>query len=118
MEPCEVPGCKNMGQRHHIVFRSHGGLDISVNFKYLCADHHIGDKGPHKDRLIDLQYKQAMQERLFNMLTADTYTIKEIAQLIGYDRNRLEKRFKRVPSRAGVYEREDIVRALMGGRLY
>ena len=42
MQPCEVPGCNLPGQRHHIVFRSQGGLDIPMNFKYLCPEHHTG----------------------------------------------------------------------------
>lgn len=118
MEPCEVLGCKLPGQRHHIVFRSQGGLDIPMNFKYLCPEHHTGKESPHGSRVIDLQYKKEEQDKLFKLFTEETYTIKQIADLIGYDKKRLEKRFRKVPSRAGSYEREDIIRALMGGRLY
>ena len=38
MEICEVKGCNQPGQRHHIVFRSQGGLDFKLNYKYLCPD--------------------------------------------------------------------------------
>ena len=115
MEPCEVPGCKLPGQRHHIVFRSQGGLDIPMNFKYLCPEHHTGKESPHGSRAIDLKYKKEEQDKLFKIFTEDTYTIKQIADLIGYDKRRLEKRFAKVRSKAGSYEREDIIRALMGG---
>ena len=118
MEPCEVEGCRNLGQRHHIVFRSQGGLDIPMNFKYLCPDHHTGNDSPHKNKAIDLQYKLEEQEQLFKLFKEDSYTAKEIAELIGYDKARIAKRFRKVPSRGGRYEREDIIRALMGGRLY
>ena len=118
MEPCEVPGCKLPGQKHHIVFRSQGGLDIPMNFKYLCPEHHTGKESPHRNRTIDLQYKTEEQDELFKLFKEESYTIKQIADLIGYDKKRLEKRFMKVPSRAGSYAREDIIRALMGGRLY
>lgn len=118
MQPCEVPGCNLPGQRHHIVFRSQGGLDIPMNFKYLCPEHHTGKNSPHGSRVVDLKYKAEEQEKLFTIFTEETYTIKQIAELIGYDKKRLEKRFAKVRSRAGSYEREDIIRALMGGRLY
>lgn len=49
MEICEVPGCGKPGQRHHIVFRSQGGLDIPVNYKYLCPEHHTGNESPPQE---------------------------------------------------------------------
>lgn len=118
MEPCEVQGCRLPGQRHHIVFRSQGGLDIPVNFKYLCAEHHTGKESPHRNRTIDLMYKKQMQKRLFALFPEENYTIKQIAENIRYDKRRLERRFSKVTNRAGLYTKEDIVRALMGGRLY
>lgn len=118
MEQCEILGCKLPGQRHHIVFRSQGGLDIPMNFKYLCPEHHTGKESPHGSRTVDLRYKKEEQEKLFKLFKEETYTIKQIADLIGYDKKRLEKRFRKVQSRAGYYEREVIIRALMGGRLY
>ena len=118
MESCEFPGCKKPGQLHHIVFRSQGGLNIPTNYKYLCVEHHTGKESPHRNRTIDLQYKKEEQDELFKLFTEESYTIKQIADLIGYDKKRLEKRFMKVPSRAGSYAREDIIRALMGGRLY
>ena len=35
-----------------------------------------------------------------------------------YDRNRLEKKFEKVRSYCGEYEAEDIIRKIMGGRMY
>lgn len=118
MEICEVPGCGKPGQRHHIVFRSQGGLDIPVNYKYLCPEHHTGNESPHRNKEIDTKYKRDEQMELFALFFEDTYTLKEIKELIGRDLKGLEKKFKKVPNIAGVYKREDIVRALMGGRLY
>jgi hypothetical protein len=118
MYPCEYPGCKHPGQKHHIVFRSQGGLDIPLNFRYLCVEHHTGKDGPHKNRSLDIKYKTEEQERLFELFAEDSYTMSQIVEIIGSDDDRIEKRFRKVPNRAGIYEREDIIRALMGGRIY
>lgn len=119
MRQCEVEGCTCAAQRHHIVFRSQGGLDIELNYKDLCAIHHnMSRQGPHQNREIDLKYKRELQDQYFKLFTEESYIISEIAELIGYNKNRLEKRFKAVPQRAGRYKREDIIRALMGGKLY
>lgn len=121
MNICEVVGCNNPGQRHHIVYRSHGGLDINLNYKYLCAEHHnCGPNSPHLNRKVDLMYKMEIQEKYYKLFEGEPkgYTIAQIAKAIGYDKNRLEKRFKAVPCRAGLYKQEDIVRALMGGKIY
>ena len=50
MKICEVKGCNQPGQRHHIVFRSQGGLDFKLNYKYLCPEHHTGNESPQKER--------------------------------------------------------------------
>ena len=118
MEQCEVLGCNLPGQRHHIVYRSQGGLDIPINFKYLCPEHHTGKNSPHGSRAVDLKYKAEEQEKLFSIFTEETYTIKQIIQMIGHDKKRLEKKFEKVRNCAGSYAREDIIRALMGGKLY
>lgn len=115
---CEVCG-KAFAEKHHVIYRSQGGLDIKVNFTWLCEEHHRGNSSPHKNRKIDLVYKRQVQEKLFDMFSKkEVYQIKEIAEIIGYDRNRLEKKFKSVPCRAGEYAVEDIVRKLCGGKLY
>lgn len=117
MRPCEV--CGAPGQRHHIVFRSHGGLDIDVNYAYLCAWHHTqGPDAPHRNHWRDLLLKLRMQRDLENMLWAETYRAEEIAEIIGIGRRSLEKKMRRVPNEQGNYKREDIIKFLMGGKLY
>lgn len=119
MQICEVEGCKCIGQRHHIVFRSQGGLDIELNYKYLCAEHHnMGNSSPHMSREIDVGYKIELQRKFYKLFHEARYTIGEIAELLGCQQKILEKRFKAVPNHAGMYEKEDVIRALMGGKLY
>lgn len=117
MRPCEV--CGAPGERHHIVFRSHGGLNIDVNYAYLCTWHHTqGPDAPHRNHWRDLLLKLRMQRDLENMLWAETYRVEEIAEIIGIDRRSLEKKMRRVPNEQGNYKREDIIKFLMGGKLY
>lgn len=117
MRPCEV--CGAPGERHHIVFRSHGGLNIDVNYAYLCTWHHTqGPDAPHRNHWRDLLLKLRMQRDLENMLWAETYRAEEIAEIIGIGRRSLEKKMRRVPNEQGNYKREDIIKFLMGGKLY
>lgn len=114
---CEVCGSPYI-EKHHIVFRSQGGLDYDLNFKYLCAEHHKGNYSPHKNRYVDLCYKRQMQERLFNVFTDNYYCLAEVSELLGCSLKELEKRFKAKFNPFGHYDRETIVRVLMGGKLY
>lgn len=115
---CEVCGKPN-AQKHHIVFKSQGGFNIDLNYVYLCEEHHRGENSPHGNAECDLRLKRRMQERLYKLF-ADrrTYRIDEIAELVGYDRKRLKKRFCGVPNHCGEYETEDIVKKFMGGEIY
>ena len=114
----EVCGSPN-AERHHIVFRSQGGLDFELNFKDLCAVDHKGDGSPHKDRRTDLKYKRELQEKLFNIFVDVEYSITEISEAIGCKKKDVERRFKTAwPNIRGNYDRETVVRVLMGGRLY
>ena len=117
MQPCEV--CGAPGQRHHIVFRSHGGLNIPVNYCWLCAWHHTqGPDAPHKNRETDLALKIRMQRDLENMFWCETYRIPEIAEIIGMSRRTLAKKMRAVPNTLGEYQRKEIIKFIMGGRLY
>lgn len=119
MQICEVKGCRCGGQRHHIVFRSQGGLDIPLNYKYLCAEHHnMGNRSPHMSREVDVAYKIELQRKLYKLFCGARYTVREAAELLECQEKALAKRFKAVPNCAGTYEKEDIIRAVMGGKLY
>lgn len=119
MLPCQYPGCNKPGQKHHIVYRSQGGMNIDINYAYLCVEHHSSGKAAvHNNREFDLELKRNMQKELFRRFGEEEYTIEQIAAVIGYDKRRLEKRFKRVKQKAGIFKKEDIIRELMGGRLF
>lgn len=104
--------------KHHIVFRSQGGLDFDLNLIELTLEEHEGDNGPHKNRERDLQLKKNLQRELSDIFWKESYSIEEVAKELGRSVKYFEKNFKRVPTAAGEYKRDDIIRKLMGGKLY
>jgi 5-methylcytosine-specific restriction endonuclease McrA len=86
---CEI--CGKLADKHHIVYRSQGGVDFPLNFKYLCSEHHRGKNGPHKSRKIDLEYKLELQNKLEKLLYKEFYTLDELVKLIQINKGMLKK---------------------------
>ncbi len=104
--------------KHHIVFRSQGGLDYGMNLIDLSLEDHEGSRGPHHNHEKDLQLKTELQDSLFELFSEDEYTVEEIAKALGKSKRYIEKNFRKVNNFAGIYQKEDIIRKLMGGKLY
>lgn len=104
--------------KHHIVFRSQGGLDFELNYKYLTYEEHEGAAGPHLNHTVDLCYKVELQRNLEKLFPEGPYTLKEISEKLGRTERYWKKHFKRVPPIGGPYKREEIIRKLMGGKWY
>lgn len=113
---CEV--CGKQADKHHIVYRSQGGVDFPLNFKYLCSDHHRGKNGPHKSRKLDLEYKVELQKKLNDLLCKDYYTIDELAYLIEINKGMLRKLLKDYKIYKEGYKKTDIIYRLMGKKIY
>ena len=104
-------------ERHHIIYRSQGGLDFELNYKYLTSTEHRGNNGPHKCKETDLKYKLELQEKLEQLLTKDYYNIKELIDILGLKEVQANRAFRKLLKVNGI-EREKVLRRLMGGRLY
>lgn len=108
-----------MTERHHIIFKSQGGLDFELNYKHLTSEAHRGNNGPHRNRETDLRYKRDLQRKLESILTDEFYTIEELIDLLGLEKRQAYKAFKKLnyhPDRG--IKRKDIIKRLMGGRFY
>lgn len=107
MIKCEIPGCIREGcHSHHIVFRSQGGPDIAMNLIRLCPYHH--NMSP-----------EGIQREYEALLPENEQSVELAADRIGMSRKKAEKYFSKVPKNPdGTMDREDIIRRLMGGRLY
>lgn len=109
-------------EKHHIVYRSHGGCDYYYNIIELPTGFHHGSRGPHLCKETDLLLKRDLQENLFRELGTGRKTKEEIVHLCcPMNRRSREKLFELLEyakNHVGMYEPEDAVRAIMGGKLY
>lgn len=116
MAKCEV--CGKEGYRHHIVFKSQGGFEFNLNYKYLCFEHHSGRLSPHKNNKIDISYKLELQEKLKDMLPGDYYSKEKIKELLGLNNNTLKKLLSNLKLYKEGYKKHDIIFKLMGNKIY
>lgn len=117
---CEECG-KNITELHHVIYRSQCPYmsNIKVNFKFLCPEHHRGNSSPHMNREIDLRYKLELQEKLFFMFSEKEYwTEKEIMDKLECSKNEVKKITKKMFISKEGYEVNELVKRLMGNRLY
>lgn len=105
-------------EKHHIIFKSQGGLDFELNYKYLSSEDHRGNDGPHLNRETDLRYKRELEATLRMKLFDDYYTVEELIEILGLNSKQAHKAFRQVQKCKRGMKREDIIRRLMGGRLY
>lgn len=113
---CEL--CGRSADKHHIIHKCEGGLDLSVNYKYLCFEHHHGKKGPHKDNSVDLRYKLELQEKLERLLCEDFYTLDKLSQILEISSRPLKKLLKDCHLYKEGYKVDDIIYRLMGKKIY
>ncbi len=106
-----------MIERHHIIFKSQGGLDFELNYIYLTSEEHRGNNGPHLNKQIDRSYKRIMQAKLENILTHKTYTIEELIEILELKPKQAYKAFKKLNTVKGI-KREDAIFRLMGNSFY
>ena len=113
--------------KHHIVFKSQGGVNHRYNLIQMPHGFHIGSRGPHRNHELDIKLKKLQQEQLFRLFGEHKlYTLEAVFALIHperkKDRRKIEKalQWKAAGWMEGkpLYEAEEIVRTLMGGRLF
>lgn len=107
-----------MLEKHHIVFKSAGGIDFPLNYKYLSPVDHRGDNGPHMNRKTDLRYKEELEEELRVILTELYYFESEVIQLLELDKKQADKAFRHVMVNSQGMNTEQIIFRLLGGRYY
>jgi len=116
---CEVCGMP-YAERHHVIYKSESILlkEIDLNFKYLCAEHHKGNNGPHKNRYVDLTYKLEVQDKLFQLFSKEFYTEKEIQHNLKTTPSTARKICKKLKIYKDGYNSRELIQRLMGNRLY
>lgn len=121
----EIHHCESCGtcygvEKHHVVFKKQNVLmiNIGLNFKYLCFEHHRGDKSPHKNRYVDLTYKLELQNKLFELFDKEFYKEEEIREKLKTTSSTARKICKKLPLHKDGYERMELIKRLMGDKLY
>lgn len=102
-------------EKHHIVYKSQGGLDFELNYIYLNSEDHRGSKGPHLCKATDDRYKLELKANLEAILDRQHYQIEEVIQILGLDPKQARKAFRKLPEYRFGKSREDIIRRLLGG---
>jgi len=113
---CEV--CGNQADKHHIVYKSQGGIEFPLNFRYLCTHHHRGKTGPHKNRRLDIEYKLTMQKKLEEILIKKFYLIEELESLLKINKGMIKRLFKEYKLNDKGFKKGDIIFKLMGKKRY
>lgn len=110
--------CGKEGEKHHIVFKSQGGLDIPINYIYLCSEHHRGKNGPHKNNKVDIIYKLKLQDKLEKILYKDYYLKKELGDILKINQKQVQMLINDLKKYKKGYNKLEILKKLMGGKLY
>jgi hypothetical protein len=121
MKQCVICG-RAPGEQHHIVKRSQcrAMIKAPINHVYLCEEHHRGTKGVHgrDGHKLDIKLKMQLQKKLFELFNKDSYSKKEIKELLNISNKDADMLVKTIVCKNGEYERLDIVIRCMGGMLH
>lgn len=117
--------CKVCGnpytELHHIVFRSEvKALEhCKLNLVNLCVEHHKGTYGVHgsKGAALNRKLKLEFQNKLEELLDKQYLTREEINNILQVDEKALNRLLKRLSLQNDKYIKEDVIRAIMGGKL-
>jgi len=113
---------KPNSESHHIVFRSQcKPLEhCKKNQIYLCPDHHRGKMGVHGKygHELDLKLKLEFQGWLEETFPLNRYTLEEIRKKLDISQNAVRSLSKLMNIDKGAYNRQEIIRACMGGHVY
>ena len=105
-------------EKHHIIFKSQGGLDFELNYKYLSSEDHRGNLGPHLNRKVDLHYKRELELKLRKLLRDEYYTIEELIDILGLKKKQAYKAFRIIKKTEYGMRTEDVIFRLLGGSFY
>ena len=105
-------------EKHHIIFKSQGGLDFPLNYKILTPEDHRGNKGPHLCRSKDLDYKLELEDNLFSILFRHFYSEHQLINILQLKPAQAHKICKKFTVHKEGFAREDVIRRLLGGKIY
>lgn len=119
---CSVCGSSSLVETHHIVKRKQAKYLEKCKFNLidLCWEHHHGTYGVHGKygRELDQKLKREYQLKILDLFfDKDYYTREEISSLLEIGVEEADRLCKTILGDKGIFCREDIIRACMGGKL-
>jgi hypothetical protein len=117
---CEICG-NPIVEDHHIVFKSEcKPMDkCYFNHTWLCNKHHQDHKaGVHHNRKLNIKLKLRVQAKLESLFDKEWYMSNEIQNKLKISSNATRSLCKLMTSRVGLYKRNDIIRTVLGGKMY
>ena len=119
---CYVCGKSGNLEAHHICKRSQvpALTHCTLNIVYLCPIHHRSEKGIHgrDGHELDLKLKLEFQNKLELLFDKEYFTEEEIRETLGISDRAAKRLLKTLKRKNNMFERSDIIRSCMGGRLY
>lgn len=117
--------CKVCGnpytELHHIMFRSEvKALEhCKLNLVNLCVEHHKGTYGVHgsKGASLNRKLKLEFQNTLEELWDKQYLTREEIKEVLQINDKSLNRLLRRLSLQDDKYIKEDVIRAVMGGKL-
>lgn len=119
---CYVCGKSGNLEAHHICKRSQvPALTHSpLNIIYLCPVHHRSEVGVHgrDGHELDLKLKLELQNKLELLFDKEYLTEEEVRETLEISDRATKRLLKTLKRKNNMFERLDIIRICMGGRLY
>ena len=116
--------CGNLNtEQHHIIFRSQCKplQNCKYNIVELCVEHHRGCNGVHgkNGSKLNIVLRKNLQKKinsLLKMVRLNNEGISSILQISEDDAYKLTKGL--ILNTDGVYDENDVLRKILGGKLY
>jgi hypothetical protein len=109
--------CKSKAGKHHIIFKGNKSIIVylPINEVDLCKQCHIKI---HSDKDMDYKYKAILQARLQKLLPCEYYCLNSVKSILKLNNLQTKVFSKNVHPYKNGYKSCEIIKYLMGGKLY
>lgn len=108
-------------QSHHIVSRKQQPalINCKLNLIDVCVECHTSGVGAlHNGGFKKLKkIRLELQREYYKIFNEEFYSKEVIKDILEIKQNEVDRLLKTVPNENGLYEKEDVIRACMGGKL-
>ena len=124
MKVCKICGKTEeqiVMQSHHVVSRKQQPalINCKLNQVWLCIDcHTAGPNAVHNGGFLELKkLRLELQKEYYKIFKEEFYSKEIIKDILEIKQNEVDRLLKTLKTKDGLYEKEDVIRACMGGKL-